>query len=94
MIEINFNLFYSGSHPGSTVLLIFIEPVPTNFPNRILKTLLNPFLNSDFRSNAKENVHDTPPQPLCVHSFRPYHLRCHVGTDPHRVSSAHGKCFF
>jgi len=50
----HFNLLYPGSHPGSTVLLIFIEPVPTVFPNRILKTFLKPFLNSDFRSNAKE----------------------------------------
>ena len=47
--------FYPGSHPGSTVLLIFIEPVPAVFPNRILKTFLKPLLNSDFRSNAKES---------------------------------------
>jgi hypothetical protein len=55
-LSINFNLFYPGSHPGSTVLLIFIEPVSTIFPNRILKTLLNPLFNSDFRSNAKEKL--------------------------------------
>ncbi len=45
-------LFHSGSHPGSTILLVFIEPVPTNFRNRILKTFLTLF-NFDFRSNAK-----------------------------------------
>jgi hypothetical protein len=54
-----FNLFYPGSHPGSTVLLMFIELVPTVFPNRILKTFLNPFsiLISDL-TQKKNNIHE------------------------------------
>ncbi len=52
--------FISGSHPGSTVLLIFIEPVPTNFPNRMLKTFCNIipvyFLISDLTQKKNENL--------------------------------------
>ncbi len=88
----HFNLFYPGSHPGSTVLLIFIEPVPTVIPNRILKTF-ETFLNSDFRSNAKEN---TKAQPRFLSTswrispaLSPLY---HVGTDPCWLHSPLGKC--